>query len=115
MSVKVTDNTQLVMAKIDKGSVVFIRKAMDRVVRYSTPKTPMSRGKRTSGSLRRRVGKTMSGKQGIIQWEQPYAIYQEKKKYKNYTTSGTGPHYAENAIAKVVKETQLVANEAFAI
>lgn len=104
MSVTIKDNTRLINRDILLKANLFLRFAADEVVKISTPKTP-----KKTGELRRSVLRQVLGLRGKVRWLKKYAIYQETKQFKNYTTAGTGPHFAENAIKKVVKRTRIIA------
>ena len=107
MSVKITDNTTKVNNDLKIKANVFLRLMADEVVNTSTPKTP----KRT-GRLRSDIVKQVLGLKGKIVWGKNYAAIQETKQFKNYTTAGTGPHYAENAVRKAVNKTSTIAKKA---
>lgn len=101
MSVKYTDNTAKINTDTVKGvnlAIRFMLDAIDKNAFYNTPKR--------LGNLRRDITKTVLGHQGTIVWGKKYAIYQETKQYANYTTPGTGPHYAENAVKKVADDAE---------
>jgi hypothetical protein len=104
MSVKVTDNTKQINSNTKQRASVFLRSFADEVVSTSTPKTP-----KDTGDLRNNVLKQVLGLSGKIQWEMRYAIYQENKQYRNYTTAGTGPHFAEDSVKKTAKKTSQIA------
>lgn len=74
-----------------------MRFMLDDIDRISAPKTP-----KRLGDLRRNKLKQVLGLHATIQWRQQYAAVQEDKQHQNYTTPGTGPHYAENAVKEVV-------------
>ena len=38
-----------------------------------------------------------------------YGVYQEEKQFKNYTTPGTGPHFAQKGAEGGVEKTRSVA------
>lgn len=78
--------------------------ACDAVLKESKPVTPKDKG-----NLGRDVLRTVNGLHGVIEWRKTYASYQERgmradgsRKVRNYTTPGTGPHFAENAVMKIV-------------
>lgn len=106
MSVKttVTDNTSLIKLTMGQRANIFLRKMADRIVARSTPKTP-----KRSNRLRLDVIKQVVGKNAKIIWGKNYAIYQEEKQFKHYTTPGTGPHFAENAVRDEVKNSAEIA------
>lgn len=81
---------------------MFLRSFMDSVINKSTPITPKKRG-----NLRQDILKQVSGLSGKLIWGKDYAIYQEKKQYKNYTTPGTGPGFAEKSVRDAYKIKKL--------
>ena len=101
MSVKVTSNRLQIVSETDNRTSLAIRFMLEAIHRESTPTTP-----KKDGLLRADVTKVAQGKRGYIMWDKNYAVYQEKKQYTNYTTAGTGPHFAENAARKVAKNAQ---------
>lgn len=129
MSVKINDRSDFVLTGIQRVRNLAVRFALDAVENYARPKTPysgavLSRGGKSltgGGHLRIDVVKTVQGGKGKIIWGKRYAESQEKGivggKYpvKHYTTPGTGPHYAENAIKKVDHERDIYIKRAAAI
>jgi hypothetical protein len=107
MSVKIKDNTSNVKKGILIKANIFLRSFADDVVRISTPNTP-----RDTSRLRSDVLRQVLGLKGKIVWQKKYAGIQEVKQFVNYTTPGTGPHYAENAIKDAVKRTSVTARKA---
>jgi hypothetical protein len=97
VSVSIVDNTAYIKAKVSSGIPLALRFALDDIHRIANPRTPMQHG-----NLRAEVTKTVVGKIGTITWHANYAIYQEKKRFSNYTTPGTGPNYAENSVTQIV-------------
>lgn len=99
MSVRYSDNTAYIKAKVSSGVPLALRFALDDIQRISNPKTP-----RRLGDLRLQVRKEVRGRTGTITWWSNHAIYQEdpKKPFTNYTTPGTGPHFAKNSVHEVV-------------
>jgi hypothetical protein len=97
-NVKITDFTGNVTNLLVQKSNVFLRTACDEVVKISTPNTP-----KKTGRLRMDVVKQVLGLKGKISWGKNYAIFQESKQFKKYTTPGTGPNFAGNAINAMVK------------
>lgn len=97
MSVKIKDNTAQINIEMQHGIPVAIRLMLEDIEREANPKTP-----RREGGLRKSIRRTVVGPHGEIEWAKEYAVFQEKKQYQNYTTPGTGPHFAENAVRKVV-------------
>lgn len=102
MSVKVTNNMpQVVNERNNKISLAF-RLMLEAVHRYSLPGTP-----KQYGNLRADVVKEVKGLHGKITWSKNYAVFQEAgithgTRMRNYTTPGTGPHFAIRAVQKVV-------------
>ena len=70
----------------------------------SEPKTP-----KKSGRLRMDVVKQVLGLAAKVVWGKKYGVYQETKRFKKYTTPGTGPHFAENAAKDLPPLTEKVA------
>ena len=101
---KITDNTPMVLNFINVRASLFLRNAMDEAERISDPKTPKNRG-----NLRRDKIKQVLGLHGKMLWGKDYAVYQEVKQFRNYTTPGTGPHFAENAMRQLPARTQKIA------
>lgn len=99
MSVRIEDNTVTITQKITKNCGIGLRKMLDDIHRASIPVTP-----KKTGDLRNRVKKQVLGLKSAISWEVNYAKYQEKKQFKNYTTPGTGPKFAERAVRRVVNK-----------
>jgi len=98
MSVRVKDYTNRVILDTSRKSSLALRFMTDSIQDASLPKTPKDKG-----NLRQNVLKTVIGLRGTIKWGQKYASILENKQFANYTTAGTGPHYAENAVMKVVR------------
>jgi len=107
MSVRITDNTSKILNETKIKANVFLRLMTDEVVNESTPKTP-----KKSGRLRSDITKSVLALKGKIVWGKKYAAKQETTQFKNYTTAGTGPHYAENAVRKAVNKTSSIAKKA---
>ena len=98
MSVRYSDNTAYIKAKVSSGVPLALRFALDDIQRISNPKTPMNKG-----DLRNQVRKSVLGYRGIIRWMSNHAIFQENKQYRNYTTPGTGPRFARNSVYEVTR------------
>lgn len=92
-SAKVTDNTQQVALNLRQRAALFVRFMADEIVRSAEPKTP-----KKTGRLRRDVIKQALGNKAKIVWGKRYAAIQETKQFRNYTTPGTGPKYAEKGV-----------------
>lgn len=97
MSVEVTDNSPAVMDDIQRKFSLALRFMLDAIDTASQPATP-----KRVGDLRKNKLKQVLGLSAAIQWRQGYAAIQEDVQHRNYTTPGTGPHYAENAVRPVV-------------
>jgi hypothetical protein len=107
MSVKVTDNTQSIINNVNVKSSIFLRQMADQIVKIAEPKTP-----KREGFLRRDIIKQVLGLSGKIKWTKDYAVYQEVKQFRNYTTPGTGPGFAEGSVKKGVSLTRQIAKKA---
>ncbi len=101
MSVRYTDNTATIISNTVKGANLAVRFMLDDIDKLAYPITP-----KREGNLRRDIVKSVLGTKGTIMWGKRYAIYQESKQYANYTTPGTGPHYAEKSVKKVADNYQ---------
>jgi hypothetical protein len=101
--VRITNNTASFESDVTQKSNLFLRLFAEQVVREAEPNTP-----KKTGDLRNRVVKSVLGLKGKIQWQTNYAIYQEKKKFKNYTTAGTGPNFARNAVEAVASKADTI-------
>lgn len=101
MSVKIEDNTAHIITDTTKGANLALRFMLDDIDRAARPVTP-----KKAGNLRNDIVKSVLGLRGTIKWGKNYAIFQEKKKFRNYTTPGTGPHFAENSVVKITKKSE---------
>lgn len=106
MSVRIIDNTPLLIAKVKANGSLAIKRATDDVVRISRPITP----KGATNFLRDNVKKQVLGLMGKIVWSVVYAQYQERgmrrdgsRKVRRYSTGGTGKAFAENSVREVTK------------
>lgn len=106
MSVRVTDNTTKILNDKKQAASIFLRNVSEEIIRISTPNTP-----KDTGRMRDDILKSVVGLKGKVKWVKSYAKYQEIKQFKNYTTPGTGPHFAENAVKQVVKLTNSIAKK----
>lgn len=117
MSVKIDDRTPLVLSNMDRVKNLAVRFAADDVVRVSRKITPYSGAIKSQGGksltggghLRNDIVIKVNGGKARIKWGKNYAAIQEEgvtwgKKIKNYTTPGTGPHFAEKSIKKIDKD-----------
>ncbi len=100
----VTDNTSAIINDTKQKASIFLRAATDEMINLSDPNTP-----KKSGRLRMDILKQVLGLKSKVVWGKNYAIFQEVKQFKNYTTPGTGPHFAENAANGLVSITQKIA------
>lgn len=107
MTVIIHDNTNEVLKTLDQKSNIFLRMASDEVVKISIPNTP-----KKTGRLRMDIVKQVLGLKGKIVWGKNYGVFQELKQFKKYSTPGTGPHFAENAINAMIKLTSKIAKAA---
>lgn len=115
MSVKVEDFTPGIKSNTKVKASTFLRMICDTVIQKAEPKTPKDKG-----NLSRDILKQVLGLHAVIDWRKVYAQYQERGKredgthvIKNYTTPGTGPHFAENAINEAIKDTPIIAKRVF--
>lgn len=99
MAYKYTSNVAKIKADNNSNIPLAIRFMLDNTHALALPKTP-----KDTGDLSKNVFKTVQGRRGIISWIMNYAIYQEDKQHVNYTTPGTGPHFAENSVKQTVAE-----------
>jgi Minor capsid protein len=106
MSVTVVDHTQEVLTNISRQTNLALRFMIGRIDDTANPKTPKKEGR-----LRGDVLKSVLGLSGTITWSKKYAQAQEAgivrgSRVRHYTTPGTGPHFAEDAVKKVVSTDQ---------
>lgn len=106
MAFKIFDNTKNVGNTVTQRASIFLRNVADDVIRNAEPKTP-----KREGYLRRSVVKQVLGLNGAVKWNKEYAAKMETKQFRNYTTPGTGPHYAEDAVKKSVGNTRVIAKQ----
>lgn len=109
MSVKITDNTVEIVRAADVAQNVFIRNAGTFMIDTARPITPYKKG-----YLSRSPVVQVLGKSGKVRWIKEYAAPQEVGRIKgsvirNYTTPGTGAHFAERAAKKTVEATSKLA------
>lgn len=97
MAYKLTNNVAVIKASNDANIPLALRFMLDNAHSVAYPNTP-----KDTGDLRSNVTKNVIGRQGIISWRMNYAIYQEENQYTNYTTAGTGPNFAKNAVAETL-------------
>lgn len=129
MSVKITDNTPKLLINMQRVRNLAVRFGLQAVEQYARPKTPYSGAIRSQGGksltggghLRDDVVQTVENGRGRIIWGKKYAAGQEKgitgKGYRvrKYTTPGTGPKFAENAIRRVDRERDIYIKRAASI
>lgn len=106
MGVIITDYTARVKEITQQKASLFLRTMADEIINISTPKTP-----KKTGRLRMDILRQVLGLKGKVQWGKNYAIYQETKQFKNYTTPGTGPHFAEEGVKEGMDRTASVAKK----
>lgn len=99
MSVDVTDDTPAFLGNVTQKFNLALRFMLDAIDTTSQAGTP-----KRLGDLRNNKLKQVLGLSGVIQWRQRYAAIQEDVQHRNYTTPGTGPHYADNAVREVVDD-----------
>ena len=104
MAYKIKDNTSMVLNDFRVKSSIFLRTFAEQVVNDSEKKTP-----KREGNLRRDVLKQVLGLSGKIIWNKNYAAKMEEIQFRNYTTPGTGPNFAKNAIHNMLKNTLTIA------
>lgn len=105
--VKITDNTRNVFNELNQKASIFLRLMADEIIKISTPRTP-----KKTGRMRMDVNRQVLGLSGKVKWGKNYAKYQETKQFINYTTGGTGPHFAEYSVKDGAKNTRKIANSA---
>lgn len=98
MSVKFTNHTPKVRQEGLQKASRFIRVFEEDAVNISLSGTP-----KKTGDLRRSHIKSVQGLHGRVRWLKKYAARLEKVRFKNYTTPGTGPNFALNAMKKTLK------------
>lgn len=99
MRVEVTDNTPQILDLVRRKQSIGLRRLANQVVKTSRPKTPKDKG-----DLRNNTLVQVLGLRARIAWNQDYAFIQEHTQFRNYTTPGTGPHFAEDAVNEVVSQ-----------
>lgn len=106
MSVKIQSNSRQLISERNNRVSLAIRLMLEAVHRESLPNTP-----KEHGNLRADVVKSVQGNKGSIVWDKNYAQAQEEGRtrgivMKNYTTPGTGPHFARRAVTKVARDSR---------
>src|SRR3954467_14972452 len=97
MSVKTTSHIPTVITSQKQKVGLALRLMIEAIDAASTPSTP-----RDKGDLRNNKRKQVLGLTATIAWVVNYASVQEQKQFGNYTTAGTGPHFAQNAVKRIV-------------
>lgn len=104
MSVNIVDHTAEVKITMARNTSLGVRFMLDGIDKEAFSNTPLK-----DNHLRKDILKSVVGTQGKIKWAVNYASVQEaggtrKKVFRKYTTAGTGPHFAENAVKKVTTD-----------
>lgn len=107
MGVVYTSNVAKIKGDNTQRASLFLRFMAEDIVDTAEPNTP-----KKIGDLRNRILKQVLGLTGKVVWNVNYAVFQELKQFKNYTTPGTGPHFAENAVNKSRERTADIAKKA---
>jgi hypothetical protein len=105
-NIKIIDNTSQIKGSFEQKASVFLRTMAEEMIRISTPKTP-----KKTGRLRMDILKQVLGLKGKVKWGKNYGVYQETKQFKNYTTAGTGPHFAEKSAKELPSRTNTIAKK----
>jgi hypothetical protein len=103
MSARYTSNTSVILSTTAHNASLGLRLLTDAIVKTAAPKTP-----KRKGNLRNDVLKQVLGLHASIRWDKRYAQVQETgvikgSRIRKYTTPGTGPHFAENAVRTEVQ------------
>lgn len=106
-SVKITDNTPLIKSNTKQRASLFLRHMAKEMIKISTPNTPKDTGRMRLDVIIR----VFYVYHCTVVWGKNYSVFQEKKQYQNYTTPGTGPHFAENAAKKLHGLTDKIAKQ----
>lgn len=106
MSVVYQSNSARTENNISNKLGLMCRLLVEDVYRNSLKTTPMK-----YGDLRKTVNRRIENNRGIIEWTAPYAAYQERGMradgshvVRNYTTPGTGKHYAKDAVIETLEK-----------
>lgn len=112
--VRYTDNTMQVKGNVGQKTSTFLRLMLDKIHDIAKPKTP-----KKDGNLKNDVLKQVLGHHGTMVWNKDYAAVQERGsrrdgsyRIKNYSTPGTGPTYARDAVNEGIKDTPIIASRA---
>lgn len=101
---KVIDNTDKIINDIEVKASIFLRNMCDEIIKISTPKTP-----KKTGRMRMDIVRQVLGLKGKVKWGKNYAVYQETKQFKHYTTPGTSSKFAESRALGAIKSTNSIA------
>lgn len=107
MSFHFDDHTAEVKQTVHRRGSTMLRLMLDGIEAAADPNTP-----KDTSDLRMNKVKQVLGLKATIQWRQYYAAIQETTQFQNYTTAGTGPHFAEKAGKKVDRQLPKYAREA---
>lgn len=106
-------NTDACLADLYAEVMTNQRVILDDIHNEANSKTPLK-----GGDLREQVSKEVDGETATIIWEVPYASYQERGMradgthvVKQYTTAGTGPNFARDAVLTVLADVEKYYNK----
>lgn len=94
MAYRYVSNVRYVQAKTELGMEMAIRLALEDIRRTAAPMTPYKTGELRSSAVIRQT-------EGVVNWIADHAEILENKEFQNYTTPGTGAHFAERAVRQV--------------
>lgn len=94
MSYRYESHTYENIAKHELGTNLAIRFALEDIRQTAEPKTPKKTGELRSSAI-------ILANKGVVNWTSDHAEIMENKEFPNYTTPGTGPHFARNAVKEV--------------
>lgn len=94
MAVRIQSNTRQIIVETELGMEFAIRLALEDIRRTAAPITPMKTGELRSSAVVR-------ANEGVVNWTADHSEILENKQFQNYTTPGTGPHFAERAVRQV--------------
>lgn len=95
-SYRYNSKVRYVQTKTELGMEMAIRLALEDIRRTAAPMTPRKTGELRSSAVIRQS-------EGVVNWTADHAEILEKKQFANYTTAGTGPHFAERAVRQVTQ------------
>jgi len=104
MGVVIKDHTEDIKGATKQKASIFLREMADEMIIISTPSTP-----KDTGRMRMDVVKSVLGLNGKVKWGKNYSAIMEEKQFKNYTTAGTGPHFARDAAERLPGRTKTIA------